>query len=101
MRAVRKNKKAPDGYNSCDTEELVLMFRSAMVWDGNHISKDGRDHLIKNGYAFRVEGQTALTGKGKIAALTCWPMPRVWFRIWRRGKLNKFDRFGDQKSATR
>ena len=107
MRAVRKysakRRKANGGYryNGADIDELVQMFRAAMTWDGNHCSKESRDHLIENGYAYRVEGQTALTGKGKIAALFCWPMPYVWYRQWRRGKLNGFERHGTQKSATR
>ena len=103
MRAVRRNPRKPDRpkWNVCDQEELVQMFRAAMTWDGNHCSKDGRDHLLEHGYAYRVEGQTALTGKGKIAALLCWPMPLVWYREWRRGKLNGFERHADQKSATR
>jgi len=101
MRAIRRNPKSSSGWDGGDIDELVQMFRAAMVWDGNHSSKSSRDHLIENGFAYRCEGQTALTGKGKIAALTCWPMPRVWLRIWRRGDLNGFERFGDQKSDTR
>lgn len=105
MRAVRKygkEKRKRNGghqYNGGDIDELVQMFRAALTWDGNHCSKESRDHLISSGYAYRKEGLTALTGKGKIAALFCWPMPLVWFRIWRRGKLNGFDRHGTQQSA--
>lgn len=99
MRAVRKSKHASDGYNGGDIDELVQMFKAAMTWDGNHCSKESRDHLIANGFAYRVEGQTALTGKGKIAALLCWPMPRVWFKKWRRDGRDAFNR-KDQRSAT-
>ncbi|MEO1144381.1 MAG: hypothetical protein AAFY26_02120 [Cyanobacteria bacterium J06638_22] len=85
--AVRRNDRTSNGWDGGDIDELVLLFRSAVVWDGNHPSKSSRDYLVANGYAFRVEGYTALTGKGKIAALFAWPMPRVWFNIWRRGAI--------------
>ncbi len=98
-RAIRKCKFSSDGWNGGDIDELVQMFLAAMTWDGNHCSKSSRDHLIEHGFAYRHEGQTALTGRGKVAALTCWPMPLVWFRRWRRIKRNPFNRT-DQKSAT-
>jgi hypothetical protein len=103
MKAVRKCKRSSDGYDSGDIDELVQMFQAALTWDGNHCSKSSRDHLIEHGYAYRIKGLTALTGKGKIAALLCWPMPRVWFRLWRRyRRIPKpvFNRV-DQKSAVR
>lgn len=99
MRAVRKNPKSSSGYDSGDIEELVCMFKAAMLWDGNHPSKTSRDYLIENGYAYRKDGQTALTGKGKIAALFCWPMPRAWFRMWRRGVSPLFS-YSDPKKST-
>lgn len=99
MKAIRKKPTASNGYNNGDIDELVQMFRAAMTWDGNHTSKSSRDWLIEQGYAYRHDGLTALTGKGKIAALFCWPMPKVWFSLWRRNQLNGFDRFGPQKDA--
>ncbi len=99
-RAIRKCKRSSNGWDGGDIDELVQMFQAAMTWDGNHSSKDSRDRLIYHGYAYRVEGLTALTGKGKIAALFCWPMPRVWFKVWRRTGRTPFNR-KDQKSATR
>ncbi len=98
MKAIRKEPRSSSGWNNGDIDELVQMFKAAMTWDGNHCSKESRDHLIKHGYAYRSLGLTALTGKGKIAALFCWPMPRVWFRKWRRWGLSAFNR-DDQKSA--
>lgn len=89
-KAVRKNSISKPVFNSGDTDELALLFMKALVWDGDHPSKDSRDYLIEGGWAERREGYTALTGKGKIAALTCWPMPRTWFRLWRRGRLKNF-----------
>lgn len=99
-RAIRKNHKASDGWNGGDIDELVAMFKASLLWDGNHPSKSSRDYLIEAGFAFRVDGQTALTGKGKIAALTCWPMPRVWFRMWRRGVSPLFTYKDPKKSTT-
>ena len=97
-RAVRKCKHSSDGWNSGDKDELCQMFTAALTWDGNHVSKESRDHLIASGYAYRREGLTALTGKGKLAALLCWPMPLYWFRRWRRKGLTAFNR-ADQRSA--
>lgn len=101
MRAVRKNRRSPDRpkWNNGDIDELVQMFKAAMTWDGNHCSKESRDHLIHNGYAYRHEGLTALTGKGKIAALFCWPMPLVWWSLWRKTGTRAFNR-DNQKTAT-
>lgn len=100
MRAVRPCKYSRSGWNGGDIDELVQMFKAALTWDGNHCSKESLEHLIENGYAYRVDGQTALTGRGKLAALFCWPMPKVWLRKWRRNGLAAFNR-DDQRSATR
>lgn len=97
-RAVRRCPHSSDGWNSGDKDELYQMFTAALTWDGNHASKESRDHLIANGYAYRVDGLTALTGKGKLAALFSWPMPRFWLRVCRRRGLRAFDR-EDQRSA--
>lgn len=84
MRAVRKCSKSSDGWNSGDKDTLAVLFQYALVWDGSIPSKESRDYLIENGYAFRFDGLTALTGKGKLAALICWPMPAYWLAVRRR-----------------
>lgn len=98
MRAVRRDSRASNGWNGGDIDELVQMFTAALLWDGNHCAKESRDYLIEHGYAYRSKGLTALTGKGKIAALLCWPMPRVWLKRWWRMGRAGFDR-ADHKSA--
>ncbi len=100
MRAIRKEPKSSNGWNNGDIDELICMFCAAMVWDGNHPSKSSRDYLIANGYAFSYDGQTSLTGKGKIAALFQWPMPKVWFSRVRRLGLKSAFRTDQLGSAT-
>lgn len=96
---VRRCDRASNGWNGGDIDELVALFRAALLWDGNHPSKASRDYLIANGYAVSVDGYTALTGKGKLAALFHWPMPRAWFNIWRRGHIRPVFTKANQKDA--
>ncbi len=86
-RIVRRSSKSSDGWNGGDIDTTLALFQTAIVWDGDIPSKTSRDHLVAAGYAGRHDGVQALTGKGKLAALFQWPMPRVWWRRWRRGRL--------------
>jgi len=43
---------------------LEQLFLVGPTWDGNVISKQGRDELIEYDYAFRVDGYASLTPKG-------------------------------------
>ena len=76
--------------NGGDVETGMALFRAAMVWDGNIPSKSSRDYFIENDYAYRVNGLTALTGKGKMAMLHP-KMWRAWLRRWRKWGGNPFN----------
>jgi hypothetical protein len=58
-------------YSLCPVgiEVLGQLFVSGPTWDGNLISKGGRDELLKLGLAFRVGGFTTLTEDGLRAAI--------------------------------
>lgn len=43
---------------------LEQLFLTGPTWDGDVISKDGRDELIKHKYAFRVDAHASLTMEG-------------------------------------
>ena len=86
-RIIRRSPKSSTGWNGGDIDTVVGLFKSGLVWDGDLPSKTSRDHLVASGFAGRHDGVQALTGKGKLAGLLQWPMPRVWWRLWRRGLL--------------
>lgn len=67
---IRKEPKATNGWNGGDIDTARQM-RDQAVWDGDLCSKTSRDHLVRNGYAFRGDGFQMLTAKGK-AALSEW-----------------------------
>ena len=46
------------------TLEQLLHFRFGPVWDGNLISKEARNHLVKSGFVTRCQGFQMLTEKG-------------------------------------
>lgn len=102
-KAIRRSERTKSGYNGGDIDELIVLFRAGLVWDGNHPSKNSRDHLAQHVNAVKCEGFTALTGKGKLAALFCWPMPRVWLQmLWRRrGTEKEVFNLADQSKAYR
>lgn len=93
-------RRLPNGkLHGGDVDTGMALFRAAMVWDGNHPSKSSRDHFIAYGYAYRVNGLTALTGKGKLAMLhpKMWP---AWFRRWRKWGGNPFHTERQEESVT-
>lgn len=71
--------------SSSAVDVLGQLFVAGPVWDGNVISKSGRDQLVDCGLAFRLNGWQALTPDGLMAALE-WkmaeetPQNRAWFR---------------------
>ena len=67
---IRREPKASNGWNGGDIDTARQM-RDKAVWDGDLCSKSSRDHLVKNGYAFRSDGFQMLTPAG-IAALEAW-----------------------------
>lgn len=89
-RFIRRSISSSDGYNGGDIDTAVVMFRNAMTWDGDLPSKASRNHFLDGEWARHSNGLQSLTGRGKWAALTCWPMPIVWLRLWRERKLNPF-----------
>jgi hypothetical protein len=51
-------------------EVLWQLFRCGPTWDGDIVSKTGRDKLIDLGMAKRTEGWSYLTETGVLAALS-------------------------------
>jgi len=82
----RKCKRSRTGYNNGDIDVAFQLFKCGCVWDGNLVSKDSRDWLVKQGYAVRHEGGQSLTGRGVIAFLR---HHRTWISIARRRNLWK------------
>ena len=86
MPLIRKEPRARHGWNNGDLDVAFQLFACGMVWDGALVSKESRDHLVREGYAVRRDGLQALTGKGTVAFLTS---PAVWasaYRRWVKGK---------------
>lgn len=46
------------------SDSLWQLFAGGPCWDGNLCHKQGRDWLVKNGYADRAEGYNFLTADG-------------------------------------
>lgn len=67
---IRREPKASNGWNGGDIDTARQM-RDKAVWDGDLCSKTSRDHLVRNGYAFRSDGYQTLTEQGK-QALSAW-----------------------------
>lgn len=53
---------------------LDQLFTNGPTWDGNILSKSGRDELVNTGLAKRVNGWAFLTEEGVIAAAE-WESP--------------------------
>lgn len=68
---------------------LGQMFLFGPVWDGNVVSKAGRDELIKNNLAYRYEGWQSLTREGLKLALE-WPAKSRADQKWYRKQLNLY-----------
>lgn len=88
MAFIRKEPRARNGMNNGDLDVALQLFSCGMVWDGNLVSKESRDHFVREGYAVRHGGMQALTGKGVVAFLTS---PSVWRSVvarWRRWGRN-------------
>jgi hypothetical protein len=66
---IREEPQASNGWNNGDLDVCKQLFSCGMVWDGNLVSKDSRDHLVRNGFAVRHDGMQSLTGKGTYAYL--------------------------------
>jgi len=45
-------------------EAILQLWRTGVVWDGNLVSKQGRDELVKQGLADRINGFNFLTKEG-------------------------------------
>jgi hypothetical protein len=84
MTLIRKCDRSRNGWNNGDLDVAFQLWRCGMVWDGNLTSKASRDHFVQCGYAIRIAGQQAMTGKGKVAFLMSWV---VWCSAWRRWRL--------------
>lgn len=54
---------------SAAEEVLAQMFMQGPVWDGNLVSKSGRDELLGRGFAMRVDGWQTLTKAGLLRAI--------------------------------
>lgn len=48
---------------------IIQLFETGPTWDGNLVSKSGRDGLRKRGFADRFEGWNFITLEGVKAAL--------------------------------
>lgn len=59
-----------DVLTSSAVAALRQLFLQGPTWDGNIVSKMGRNELVKFGYAFRVEGWASLTVEGVMLAAT-------------------------------
>jgi hypothetical protein len=51
-------------------EALCQLFVSGPTWDGNLVTKNGRNELINRGLAIRVEGWQQLTEAGLVMAIS-------------------------------
>jgi len=65
---------------------LGQLFGNGPTWDGNVISKAGRDELVTRGLALRTNGFAYLTEEG-VRVASEWSMPEVrrmhddrWYR---------------------
>lgn len=56
-------------FTAHEREVMGQLFIQGPTWDGNIVSKDGRDHLIAMGYARRYSGWTFLTEEGVHMAI--------------------------------
>lgn len=71
--------------SSAAVDVLGQLFVAGPVWDGNLISKSGRDQLVACGLAHQWNGWQTLTQDGLTAAVE-WKMAeetwknRAWFR---------------------
>lgn len=71
--------------SSAAVDVLGQLFVAGPVWDGNLISKVGRDQLVEVGLACRWNGWQTLTQDGLTAAVE-WkfgeetPQNRSWYR---------------------
>lgn len=72
----------PKALSSLAVEALGQLFTNGPTWDGNVVSKSGRDELIDAGLAFRVNSFASLTEEGLRAAVewdrTAFPDSR-WY----------------------
>src|SRR5690606_34537675 len=88
MTLIRKEARSRSGMNNGDIDVAFQMFSCGMVWDGNIVSKDSRDHLVQHGFAVRHGGMQAMTGKGVVAFLGSPVIWRSAFRRWRNWRRN-------------
>jgi hypothetical protein len=61
-----------ESISSAASEVLGQMFVHGPTWDGNVVSKSGRDELVRAGLAFRIHGFASLTAAGLDLAIS-WP----------------------------
>lgn len=53
-----------NGLTGYAIETLGQMFTRGPTWDGNIVSKSGRDELVRAGLAFHANGWASLTDEG-------------------------------------
>lgn len=54
----------PDVLTESAIDTLEQLFINGPTWDGNVVSKAGRDELVRHGLAFRENGWQSLTAEG-------------------------------------
>lgn len=57
------------GLSSAAIDVINQLFVAGPVWDGNVVSKVGRDNLVKYGLAFHENGWCSLTAEGVRVAV--------------------------------
>lgn len=55
---------------SAQIDVLWQLFRNGPTWDGDIVSKQGRDDLVRLNLVFRVDGWASLTKDGVGLAVT-------------------------------
>lgn len=75
--------------SSAAIDGLGQLFLFGPTWDGNVVSKSGRDELVVNGLAFRYEGWQSLTREGVKLALEMDVKSR-YDQKWYRKQQNLF-----------
>lgn len=86
---IRFCDRSSSGWDGGDIDDAINLLTHEYIDSGSWVSKDSRDHFMRNGYVgFDGNKGYYVTPRGRWAALTQWPMPRVHYRRWRR-KLGK------------
>lgn len=76
-----KYERSAEVLTSHSVEVLGQLFTTGPVWDGNIISKAGRDQLIRMRFADRVDGWAFLTREGVQLAVE-WKNTKLFDERW-------------------